>query len=100
MSHVWGRNDGCTDITVRKDLDSLSVFSFIPVPQVYRHSKDYIVSMLAHIYELKRYSERYTRNQYITCKLCNIQIETASDLRLHLLSKLHKDLEQDLKSII
>lgn len=85
---------------IKKDLDfGRSVYPFIPVPKVLRRSKTYIDTMLKHVHELKMYSNMETRSQYITCKLCNKQFETVPDLRLHLISKLHKDLEQELITI-
>lgn len=99
-SHIWGKNEDRSDILIMKDIDfSRSVYPFIPVPKILRRSEEYIRSMLTHVYELKMYSGRETRDQYITCKLCNKQFEIVSDLRLHLISKLHKDLEQVLKTI-
>ena len=101
-SHIWGKNIDRSDIMIRKDIDfSRSVYPFIPVPKILPRSEEYIRSMLKHVHELKMNSviDTRTRGPYITCKLCNKQFEMITDLRLHLISKLHKDLEQELQTI-
>ena len=91
--HIWGRIIDEPDQMYLKDVYSRGLWPIIEVPHIHRCNENILEKLKEHVQKLKNYSHGDTRGHYIRCDLCRKDFEIIPDLKMHLLSKLHKDLE-------
>ena len=90
---IWGRNIDRSDLILSKDaLTTRYVWPAIPVPYTYRRKTKDLEKLKEHVRDLKN-CEGELNGHFVRCELCAKDFETVPELRRHLLSKLHKDLE-------
>ena len=95
----WGKTVEKDLMKHEDDLNDRGAYPFFGIPRIYRRDPLEIQSLLAHVHELRMLSGNGLSG-YIACKLCMKEFENVLQLRIHLLSKLHKDLEYQLKTIL
>ncbi|KAI9579934.1 hypothetical protein GQX74_000722 [Glossina fuscipes] len=94
--NVWERFE-CEEILESSEvLGERSIFPMLPSFRLYREDNGRIRTLLTHCEELHTLRHFDGAMQTVTCLLCNQPLENVVQVRMHLLSQLHRDREQQI----
>lgn len=87
----WGSVD-MSDVDMEDDLlQHRGIFSKHHIPKLYPVPIHIVTYMREHQMDLKALAQGYAKMPQIHCKFCDFEVDSVSDLRLHMLSRLHDE---------
>ncbi|XP_054743401.1 probable ATP-dependent RNA helicase spindle-E [Anastrepha obliqua] len=97
LDNVWQRYDPEEVIETEPIYGKRSIFPLHAALKLYDEKFDRIHALGVHCQELHRLRQFDGSIQPITCQLCNQSLENIVQLRIHLLSQLHRDREYQIR---
>uniref|UniRef100_A0A1A9WJJ3 Probable ATP-dependent RNA helicase spindle-E n=1 Tax=Glossina brevipalpis TaxID=37001 RepID=A0A1A9WJJ3_9MUSC len=94
---VWEHFEREEVLETAEVLGERSIFPMLPSLRLYDENYDRTQNLLRHCEELHNLRQFDGSMQTIKCLLCNQPLENVVQLRMHLLSQLHRDREQQIQ---
>uniref|UniRef100_A0A1A9UTM0 Probable ATP-dependent RNA helicase spindle-E n=1 Tax=Glossina austeni TaxID=7395 RepID=A0A1A9UTM0_GLOAU len=95
--NVWERFEREEILETKDVFGERSIFPMLTSLRLYSEDYDRIKTLLTHCEELHNLRHFDGAMQTITCLLCNQPLENVVQVRMHLLSQLHRDREQQIE---
>ncbi|KNC29819.1 hypothetical protein FF38_01512, partial [Lucilia cuprina] len=94
--NVWQYHEPTEILETVCILGERTIFPMLSALRLYDEKYDRIQALLRHCSELHKLRQFDGSIQPVTCLLCNQPLENVAQLRIHLISQLHRDREQQI----
>ncbi|XP_075146643.1 tudor domain containing 9 protein spindle E [Haematobia irritans] len=95
--NVWQFHEASEILQMVAVLGHRAIFPMLPALVLHDEQYDEVQALLLHCKELHNLRQLDGTVKPVTCRLCNQYLENVVQIRIHLLSQLHRDREQQIR---